>query len=68
MVASTLEALEQGEAELRQEYFALGNPAQNHIPGELDAYLDLRKSLMDMINDLPPLEAHLRHVQQIVTP
>jgi prepilin-type N-terminal cleavage/methylation domain-containing protein len=68
MVANTLQALEQGEAELRQEYFALRNPAQNHIPGELDAYLDLRKSLMDMINDLPPLEAHLRHVQQIVTP
>jgi hypothetical protein len=68
LVSNTLQALQQGEADLQQEYFALRNPARNHIPGELEAYLDLRKSLSEMISDLQPLEAHLRHVLQILTP
>ena len=66
LVSNTLQALEQGEADLRQEFFALRNPAQNHVPGQLDAYLDLKKSLNDLISGLQPLEAHLRHVLQIL--
>jgi prepilin-type N-terminal cleavage/methylation domain-containing protein len=67
MVADTLRALEQGEADLRAEYQALQNPARHHIPGELEAYLDLRQSLSELISDLQPLQAHLSHVLQIVS-
>jgi prepilin-type N-terminal cleavage/methylation domain-containing protein len=67
LVSNTLQALEQGEADLREEYSALRNPAQNHVPGQLDAYLNLKKSLNDLISGLQPLEAHLRHVHQILT-
>jgi len=67
MVLNTLHALEQGEADLRAEYQALQNPARHHIPGELEAYLDLRQSLSEMISDLQPLQAHLSHVLQIIS-
>jgi prepilin-type N-terminal cleavage/methylation domain-containing protein len=66
LVSDTLQALQQGEADLWQEYFALRNPAQNHVPGELDAYLDLRRSLIEMITEIQRLEAHLGHVVQIL--
>ena len=66
MVSETLQALQQGEADLRQEYFALRNPANEHVPGELDAYLELRSSLVAMTTHLQGLQAHLRHVLQIL--
>lgn len=42
-----LPALQQGEAELQQEFQALPNPASMHEPGELEAYLELKTSLVD---------------------
>jgi prepilin-type N-terminal cleavage/methylation domain-containing protein len=65
-VASTLEGLRHGEADLWQEFHALDNPANQHIPGELEAYLDLKRSLIEAITDLNGVEVHLRHVGQIL--
>ena len=42
-----LPALQQGDAELEQEFHALPNPASMHDPGELAAYLELKTSLVE---------------------
>ena len=66
-VSNTLMALQQGETDLQEEFLALQNPARYRVPGELEAYLDLRKSLVETIAHLQGLQAHLRHVHQILT-
>src|SRR5207253_3205500 len=43
--AAILDQLEQAEAELRQESDDLVNPARYRVPGELQAYLELKHSL-----------------------
>jgi prepilin-type N-terminal cleavage/methylation domain-containing protein len=57
--------LQQGQANLWAEYYALHNP-QNPAPGELQAYLNLRSSLIAMITDLQGLECHLGEVLQTI--
>jgi prepilin-type N-terminal cleavage/methylation domain-containing protein len=66
-VAATLLALQMSEADLREQYLALKNPASKHVPGELEAYQELKHSLIELINELNRLEVHLGHVQQIAT-
>jgi hypothetical protein len=61
-----LQELQSGEADLRQELSDLKNPAQFHVEGELEAYLDLKHSLTDTIPKLNQLEHHLGHVLQII--
>jgi prepilin-type N-terminal cleavage/methylation domain-containing protein len=68
LVSDTLQALQQGETDLREEFLALQNPAREHVPGELQAYLDLRGSLTELITETQQLEAHLGHVLRIVSP
>ena len=68
LVSRTLAALQQGESDLRQEFQALQNPASNNDPNEFAAYLDLKNKLVDLITDLQGLEAHLQHVNKILTP
>ncbi len=41
-----LPAVQEGENELDQEFHALPNPADLHNPGELEAYLELKMSLV----------------------
>ena len=65
-VASLLQNLQSGEAELRQELADLENPARFHVPGELEAYLELKHSLTDTIPKLNELENHLSHFLQIM--
>jgi prepilin-type N-terminal cleavage/methylation domain-containing protein len=65
-VAGLLQQLQSGEAELRQELADLQNPARYHVPGELEAYLDLKHSLTETIPKLNELENHLMHVLQIM--
>ena len=65
-VAQLLHDLQMGEAELRQELADLENPARFHVPGELEAYLDLKHNLTDTLPKLNQLEHHLAHVLQIV--
>lgn len=65
-VARLLQNLQNGEAELRQELADLQNPARFHVPGELEAYLDLKHSLTETIPKLQQLENHLEHVLHIM--
>src|SRR5262245_31818403 len=65
-VSPILEAVQSGEAELRQELADLENPARFHVPGELEAYLDLKHSLTETISELNQLEHHLAHVVKIL--
>ena len=65
-LARLLQELQSGEADLRQELSDLKNPAQFHVEGELEAYLDLKHSLTDTIPKLNQLEHHLGHVLQII--
>jgi prepilin-type N-terminal cleavage/methylation domain-containing protein len=65
-VSAILEALEVGEEELRQSARALRNPARNHIPGELEAYLDLKHSLQTAISHVHQLNVHLKHVVHVL--
>jgi prepilin-type N-terminal cleavage/methylation domain-containing protein len=44
----------------------LKNPAQHHVPGELEAYLELKHSLTETIPKLNQLERHLAHVLHII--
>ena len=63
-VASILQSLQSSEADLRQSLDALKNPASSHVPGELEAYLDLKHSLTRLIAELEPLQAQLGHLQK----
>ena len=67
-VSANLLVLQQTEAALWQEYFALRNPAPNHDREELDAYLELRRSLIVVITELHALDAQLEHLLKIAGP
>ena len=66
LLARLLERIQMGEAELSQELSDLKNPAQHHVPGELEAYLELKHSLTETIPKLKQLENHLAHVIRII--
>ena len=65
-VARLLNQLQVGEEELSQELADLKNPAHLHVPGELEAYLELKHSLTETIPKLNQLERHLKHVLHIL--
>ncbi len=54
-----LPALQEGETEFKQEFQALPNPASLHDLGELDAYLDLKMSLVEADTKLKVTEFHI---------
>ena len=65
-VERLVQNLQIGQAELQQELSDLRNPAQYHIPGELEAYLELKHSLTETLPKLNQLERHLLHVLHIM--
>jgi len=65
-IARLLHDLQMAEAELRQEMSDLKNPAHYHVPGELEAYLELKQSLTETIPRINQLEHHLEHVLHIL--
>ena len=65
-VSAILEALRIGEEELRQASHALRNPAENHVPGELEAYLELKHSLNTAISHVHQLKIHVKHVLHVL--
>ena len=65
-VARLLHNVQMGEEELKQEMADLKNPAQFHVEGELEAYLDLKQNLTETIPKLNELEHHLEHVLHII--
>jgi len=67
LVAVILADVQEGETALRLDLHALKNPSSSHIPGELEAYLDLKHSLTTLIAELQQLEVHLRHLQQMAS-
>lgn len=64
-VLEIMQDLQQGEADLWLEYFALHNP-QNPVTGELQAYLNLRSNLLAMITELHALECRLGDILQTI--
>jgi prepilin-type N-terminal cleavage/methylation domain-containing protein len=67
-VAATLQALQRGEADLRQVLRALKNPASSHVPEELEAYLDLKHDLTTLRAETQQLAAHLGHLLELAAP
>jgi prepilin-type N-terminal cleavage/methylation domain-containing protein len=65
LIAMTLRNLQLGEADLQQALHALKNPASSHVPGELEAYLDLKHSLTTLISEVQQLDAHLGHLLKL---
>jgi hypothetical protein len=66
LVDQTLQGLQLGEAALRQDLGALKNPASSHVPGELEAYLELKHSLTTLLANTEQLEAHVGHLQKLL--
>ena len=67
VVAEFLARVQQGEADLRVGLHALKNPASSHVPGELEAYLELKHDLLTLLSELRQLEAHLGHLLKIAS-
>jgi prepilin-type N-terminal cleavage/methylation domain-containing protein len=65
-ISRLLVDIQMGEEELSRELADLENPAKYHVPGELEAYLDLKRSLTETIPKLKQLENHLVHVHRIL--
>ncbi len=57
-----LPAVQDGEAQLDEEFQALPNPANLHEPGELDAYLGLKTSLVAAKTKSDKLVVYLKFV------
>ena len=66
-VAAVLVELQTVEVALRQEENDLENPAQYHVPGELDAYLDLKHDLHSLLPAVQRLESRLGQVLEMLT-
>ena len=66
LVAQTLAGLQVGQTALREDLHALNNPASSHVPGELEAYLELKHSLTTLISETEQLESHLGHLLKIL--
>ncbi len=65
VVARILGDVQSGEAALTDNLRLLRNPSSSHVPGELEAYLELKHSVQELIDELQQLDAHLRHLLQI---
>ena len=65
-VARILQALQSGEADMRLALHALKNPASSHVPGALEAYLELKHSLTTSIAEIQQLNAHLGHLLKML--
>lgn len=65
LVASILSQVQMSETALKLDLIALDNPAPSHIPGEREAYLELKLSLTTLISELQQLEGHLRTLLRI---
>jgi hypothetical protein len=68
MVAAVLQDLQTAEADLRQDLAVLQNPASGHIPGELEAYLDLKHDLQAVVDKVHLTEIHVKKLVDVVSP
>jgi prepilin-type N-terminal cleavage/methylation domain-containing protein len=68
IVAGILDEVQRSEDALTVDLRALGSPASAaRVPGELEAYLELRHSLTGLIIELQQLEIHLRRLEKIAS-
>jgi len=65
LVGDILADIQESKASLNGGIRVLKNPASSHVPGELEAYLDLKHETQALIALLDQLEAHLRHLHKI---
>jgi prepilin-type N-terminal cleavage/methylation domain-containing protein len=66
LVEQTLQGLQDGEEALRQDLRALKNPASSHVPGELEAYLDLKHSLQNLLTNTEQLETQIGRLHKLL--
>jgi prepilin-type N-terminal cleavage/methylation domain-containing protein len=66
LVAQTLQDLQVGESALRHDLRALKNPASSHVPGELEAYLELKHSLQNLLTAAERLETHIGRLHRLL--
>ena len=64
-IIAVLRRLEQAEEDLRGSLQDLKNPASSHEPGELEAYLELKHSLQELIALIQRLEAQTDRLLRI---
>jgi len=57
-----LQDLATAEADLQQDLAALNNPASAHVSGELEAYLDLKHDLQEVVAKVQVTEIHVKKV------
>ena len=54
-------------AQLRQDLAALKNPASAQVPGELEAYLDLKHNLQDVVNKVDLTEIQVKKLTDVAS-
>jgi len=67
VVARILDEIQRSEAALTLDLHVLKNPAASHVPGELEAYLELKHSLTTLIAQLQQLQVHLQKLHRIAS-
>jgi prepilin-type N-terminal cleavage/methylation domain-containing protein len=67
VVADILGDVQQAKAALQLNLRALRNPSSSHMPGEREAYLELKHSLQALIPKLEQLEAHLGQLHRVAS-
>jgi len=65
LVAEILRGVQEGEAALQADFLALRSLPRARNPAELEAYLYLKVTLGNLIDELQFLEAQLQHVQKL---
>jgi prepilin-type N-terminal cleavage/methylation domain-containing protein len=68
LIGDFLVDVQQGKAGLQGILIGMRNPARHHMPGELEAYLELKHSLQDVIPKLQQLEVHLLQLHRKTEP
>ena len=64
LIRDFLVDIREARASLTGILIGMRNPAPNHVPGELEAYLELKHALQDVVPKLTQLERHLLHLQR----
>ena len=67
-VGVVLQDLQTAEAELRQDLAALKNPASAHAPAELEAYLDLKHDLQNVVAKVQQTEIRIQKLFDKASP
>jgi prepilin-type N-terminal cleavage/methylation domain-containing protein len=66
-VAAVLQNLQAAEGALQLDLAALKNPASSHTPGALEAYLNLKHDLQDVVAKVHQTEIHLMKLMDKAT-